>query len=149
MNIKLYMLNWIKNQGKGGVTPSPEPTKIKLEDGIRFGNSTWTKIPDWLKNADTSEVTLFKMMFVSNTALSDCDISGFDMSKATDLTNMFQYSTALSSTSINNILKALNTVPSTYGTKTLAHIGFARSQYNSVDNMSNWPALVEKGWTKS
>lgn len=147
MNIKLYMLNWLK--GSGGTVLPPEPTKIKLEDGIRFSYSSWTKISDWLKNADTSEVTKFTLMFTSNTVLSDCDISGFDMSKATDLTNMFQYSTALSTDSINNILKALATVPTTYETKTLAHIGFSRNQYNKVDNMSNWPALVTKGWTKS
>lgn len=147
MNIKLYMLNWIKSKAR--TKSSPEPMKLKLEDGLKFGDSTWTKIPEWLENADTSEIHIFRMMFVSNSVLSDCNISKFDMSNATDLSNMFQYNSSLSSETINNILKALDTVPISYATKTLAHLGFSRNQYNRVDNMTNWPSLVEKGWTKS
>lgn len=119
--------NWIwyilgkKSSGDSPTPPEP-PTPVEVPvvfpDGIKFSNSSWTTLPDFVKNGDFSEVTSMQNMFNQNAQLTEfvlsddtaqttknsttCEylfsycgqlkkVGWFDTSNVTVFSNMFNY----------------------------------------------------------
>ena len=72
------------------------PAKLKLPDGMKFANSTCSNF-DWLKNADTSEMTSMAGMFNNCEKSLSFDLSSFDTSAVTNMGEMFTYCSRLAS----------------------------------------------------
>lgn len=99
--------NWIwyilgkKSSGDSPTPPEP-PTPVEVPvvfpDGIKFGSSSWTTLPDFIKNGDFSEVTTMYNMFYSNANLTEfvlSDDTAQTTKNSTDLGSMFAYCSQL------------------------------------------------------
>lgn len=126
-----------------------------------FANSMSVAKDIDLPEIDTSRCTSFNATF--GTTLFN-SIPVLDLSSAIDdsgypnfgsnygVYNMFT-GTGDSFTSgelATNVLKSLLTLPTTYPTKTLAHVGFTTTtQQNALTALPEWTELEAKGWTAS
>ena len=101
-----------------------------------------------LPNINTSNSTHFGSMCLNCTSLKNVPI--FDMVKCETYnnSNIFSGCPLLTNESLNNILASLLTSKNIVSTnKTLAKIGLSETQATTCTTLSNWQALVDKGWT--
>lgn len=150
--------------------------KWVLPDKLRFTDSGAT---DWsfLKNVDTSNMTVMNKMFYGCLSATSMDVSSFDISnvytmsymfsscqKLVDLNvdcfniehfsananrvdGMFGQCYNLSNDSLNNILKMLSTWTKTFTNKNLRKLNLSQAQCETCTTLSNWQACVDVGWS--
>lgn len=101
---------------------------------------------------NTSNVTDATSMFRGCSAL--VTVPQFNFSKVTDFgfslivsTSIFNGCTALSNTSLNNILASLAGATSYTGTKTLKNMGITEAQATTCTGLSNYSAFTAAGWS--
>lgn len=75
--------------------PTGGSSTLVLSDGIKFGNSSWTSLPNYITTADFSEITDMSRLFTSNSYLTSVPL--IDTSNATSMNYMFYYCTRLTS----------------------------------------------------
>lgn len=96
-----------------------------------------------LPQLDMSKVTTAKEMFKWLETIKNVPI--LNLSSLTNMTSMFQDCTGLTEDSLNNIMASLATAPIT---SSLANVGFTSSQITTMRTLSNYQALIDKGWTE-
>lgn len=94
-----------------------------------------------------SGVTTLNSTFAYCNALVDFPV--LDLSSITNLYNKpWNQCPSLSNTAIQNILKSLLTLTSSYvGTKTLTSMGFNTTQKTTAQTFPEWTELQSAGWT--
>lgn len=86
-------------------------------------------------------------MFYSCNTLKDLNVSDFDISKVTNMLNMFANCSILSNESLNSILKMLSTVNAlSSSNRTFKYLGLTQSQSNKGKTLSNWSLAEAAGW---
>ena len=93
---------------------------------------------------DMSSVTTIYRMFSSCYSLRN--VPQYDWSSVTNINLAFQHSTSLTDESLNNIMASLLTSP-TIGA--LDDLGFSSNLITRCHSLSNYQALIDKGWTDS
>lgn len=100
---------------------------------------------------DLSKARYCSYMFASCSALENVPVYNLSTSNFNNSghQNMFQYCTALTDESLNNIMASLMTIRITLGTvsKTLKYVGLTSDQATRCQNLSNYQAFTEAGWT--
>lgn len=99
---------------------------------------------------DTSSVTGISYMFDGCTNLQNIPV--YDTSSITgssSMTNTFRTCPSLNNESLNNILVMCINATSYTGTKTLAQLGFASTNYpvSRIQALPNYQAFIDAGWT--
>lgn len=114
-----------------------------------FSNSYYFKDIYLWGEFDSSSCTNFGAMFSYCSALENIyGVEKIDFSSATNLQFFINQDSNLSNDTLLNIAKALLTVPTNYGNKSLSHLGFNNTQANYVANNSpDWEELQTNGWT--
>lgn len=92
---------------------------------------------------DMSKVTTATWMFRGASALKNVPI--LNLSSLTNAGNMFNSCPALTEDSLDNIMVSLATAPVT---SSLGNVGFTSSQITTMRTLSNYQALIDKGWTE-
>lgn len=91
---------------------------------------------------DMSKVTTATWMFRGASVLKNVPILNF--SSLTNAGGMFNSCPMLTEDSLNNILASLATASIT---DSLTNIGFSSSQITTMQTLSNYQTLIDKGWT--
>lgn len=98
---------------------------------------------DW----DVKNVTTFESMCDNATRLKNIDISNWDMQSCTNFSQMFSNCYDLTNNSLQSILKAMKTIPTTLSNKNLSTIGLYYHK-SKIINMPEWQELLALGWTE-
>lgn len=96
---------------------------------------------------NTSKVWNMSYMFSGCSKLTKLDVSNFNICSVTDIKDMFNGCSNLTNESLNSILIMCTGATSFTGTKTLAEIGISEEQATRCQNLSNWQAFLDSGWT--
>ena len=139
MKCKMYLLNWLRNQGGSSPAPTPTPSGLKFINGMKM--SYWTTTPQTVDTSgmtnmsrffayygdsatetmsypviDTSSVTDMSLMFQQEKNLglylNNDFITNFDTSNVTDMSYMFAYaksSTETTMTTITSFIESFDT----------------------------------------
>lgn len=166
----------VVNYDSVNVNVSSGGGKWVLPDKLRFTDSGAT---DWsfLKNVDTSNMTVMYKMFYGCLSATSMDVSSFDISNvytmsymfsscqnlvdlnvdcfniehlsanANRVDGMFSQCYDLSNDSLNNILKMLSTWTKTFTNKNLRKLSLSQAQCETCTTLSNWQACVDVGWS--
>jgi len=96
---------------------------------------------------NTQKVKNFESIFYQCASLTDVPI--LNTSSASNMTNMFRECTSLTDTSLDNILQMCIGATSYTGTKTLARLGFASTNYPSsrIQALPHYQDFIDAGWT--
>lgn len=95
---------------------------------------------------DTSQIKTMASMCEGCSRLETIPI--FNTSKVTSMKNMFKLCDNLTNDSLNNIMQMCINATSTYtATKTLANIGLSSAQATICQELSNYQAFLDAGWT--
>lgn len=154
-------MNWLSNADTSQITigTSLFQNCLQLQSVPLFDTSNMTNMAQMFQYCsslvsipqfDTSSSTDFGGMCSGCTLLVDVPI--IDMSAITkkqSISNVFQGCSSLSNNSLNNVLASLNTIVFvlTSNYKTLKYVGLSSEQTTICTTLSNWQALVDKGWT--
>ena len=127
----------VKNYETAEVNVSGGSTSLVLPDGIAFGSSLFSELPEWIENADTSELTSMCCMFYWCNMLQTINLNNWDTSNVEDMSSMFEYCGVneldLSNFDVSNV------------TDMTAMFGHCSSL--QTINFNNWnPSSVEDMW---
>lgn len=102
-------------------------------------------------NYDLSKARYCSYMFYACYGLKNVPVYNLSASNFNNSghNNMFQYCTALTDESLNNIMATLLTIRTTLGTvsKTLKYAGLSSDQATRCQSLSNYQAFIDAGWT--
>lgn len=108
----------------------------------------------YLKTApsyDLSKARYCSYMFCSCSTLENVPVYNLSASNfnSSGHNNMFQYCTALTDESLNNIMASLMTIQVTSSSvaKTLKYVGLTSDQATRCQSLSNYQAFIDAGWT--
>lgn len=150
-------------------TANVSMSRIKILDGMKLAQSTLSTINnidtsnvtdmyrffmdcnklETLGNIDTSNVTSMKQMFYGCTKL--VNIPYMNTSKVEDMSGMFRSASIhLTDESLSNILAmCISTTEAYEGTKTLWTLSLPTSYNDRIQQLSNYQAFLDAGWTIS
>jgi surface protein len=115
-----------------------------------FNTSNVTNMSYMFSNTNIVTAPAFDMSKVTNISrmFSSCDslqtVPLYDWSSVTNVSYVFQFATNLSDESLNNIMGSLLTCSVV---STLKSLGLSAALATKCQSLSNYQALIDKGWT--
>lgn len=127
----------------------------RLEDLDQFINMKPTSMGYCFNNANATQIDLPAFDTSNCTSFGECfSYTGFksyphhfDTSSATYLSNMCRGNSLTNEAARTFIANSLLTVPTSYNSKTLSHLGYSQTVSNQFVNMPQWEQLSANGWT--